>query len=496
VANGKSAPARAIGRFSAGGTLLASDAVLEGSGSHARVSVMKLRFDRGTILITDPPTALDLARAPGVLWDARVHAHRVPASGYLALKRWLVEAGAHFLDIRHPPRPAPDAWSDIGLRSYQEAALSAWELGHHRGVVALPTGSGKTRIALAAVKRTRLGALCLVPTRVLLDQWLREIGAVYRGPVGCYGDGVRQLAPLTVATYESAYRHMDQLGDRFDLLIVDEVHHWGGGLRDEALEMSIAGARLGLTATPPRGDAAAARLAELVGPTVFELAVGDLAGGFLASFDAITLYLDLCPEERRVYSRLSSVFTGAYAAFRRMTPGAGWVEFARAAAGTADGRRALGSWRQARRLLAFTRTKRGALQSLLARHRSARLLVFTADNETAYAIAREHLIMPLTCDIGRRERDDVLQRFRLGEIRALVSARVLNEGIDVPDADVAVVVGGALGEREHVQRVGRLLRPSPGKRAVVYELVTRNTIEVGQARRRRKGLVARTAAQL
>jgi hypothetical protein len=88
----------------------------------------------------------------------------------------------------------------------------------------------------------------------------------------------QQQAPVTVATFEGAYRHMAQLGDRFDLLIVDEVHHFGAGLRDEALEMAIAGARLGLTATPPRDAGAVARLAELVGPTVFELAVADLAG--------------------------------------------------------------------------------------------------------------------------------------------------------------------------------------------------------------------------
>jgi len=462
----------------------------------AFASVMKLRFDRGTIVITDPPVDLDLTEAPGVLWDPRVRAHRAPASRYHALKSWLRNDAVRFLDITRPPWPISDAWSDISLRAYQQAALSAWELGHRRGVVALPTGSGKTRVALAAMKQTRLAALCLVPTRVLLDQWLREIGVVYQGPVGCYGDGVRQPAPLTVATYESAYRHMHQLGHRFDLLIVDEVHHFGGGLRDEALEMSIASARLGLTATPPRGDASAARLAELVGPTVFELAVGDLAGGFLASFDAITLYLDLCPEERSAYLSLSNLFKRAYAEFRRVAPEAGWADFARAAAGTTDGRRALAAWRQARRLLAFTRAKRRALQALLARHRCARVLIFTADNDTAYAVAREALVMPLTCDIGRHERDDVLERFRLGEIRTLVSARVLNEGIDVPDADVAVVVGGALGEREHVQRVGRLLRPSQGKRALVYELVTRDTIEVGQARRRRKGLVARTSAQL
>src|SRR3990167_1150899 len=194
------------------------------------VACMELRFDLGTILLTDPPKDFDLAEAPGVLWDPRVHAHRAPATSYPALKRWLLERGARFQDITPPPRPAREAWSDVDLRPYQEAALSAWELGCRRGVVALPTGSGKTRLALAAMHRTGLSALCLVPTRVLLDQWLRELRNVYRGPVGCYGDGVRQRAPLTDATFESAYRHMGQLGGRFDLLIVDEVHHFGAGL--------------------------------------------------------------------------------------------------------------------------------------------------------------------------------------------------------------------------------------------------------------------------
>ncbi|MGH7374444.1 MAG: DEAD/DEAH box helicase family protein [Candidatus Rokuibacteriota bacterium] len=457
---------------------------------------MKLTFDRGTILLTDPPKDLNLAEAPGVLWDPRVRAYRAPASRYPALRRWLFEGGARFEDIIRPPRSTEDAWSHVDLRPYQEAALSAWELAHRRGVVALPTGSGKTRLALATMQRTGLSALCLVPTRVLLDQWCREISGVYRSTIGCYGDGVRQLAPLTVATFESAYRHMDQLGDRFDLLIVDEVHHFGGGLRDEALEMAIAAARLGLTATPPRAAGTVTRLVELVGPTVFELAVADLAGGFLASFDVITLYLDLSPEEHSAYASLSAVFNVAYREFRQAAPDASWADFTRHCARTPAGRRALAAWRQMRRLLAFTRAKRRALRSLLQRHRYSRLLIFTADNETAYTIAREHLVMPLTCDIGRQERDEVLDRFRRGDLRALVSARVLNEGLDVPDADVAVVVGGALGEREHVQRVGRLLRPGEGKRAVVYDLVTRNTIEVGQARRRRLGLVARPSAQL
>ena len=327
-----------------------------------------------------------------------------------------------------------EAWSAVELRSYQEAALTAWELAQRRGVVALPTGSGKTRLALAVMQRTQLSALCLVPTRVLLDQWFREISTVYQGPIGCYGDGIHRVAPITVATFEGAYRHMQEIGDSFDILIVDEVHHFGGGLRDEALEMAIASARLGLTATPPRDARAAASLGKLVGPTVFELAVGDLAGGFLASFDAITLSLDLSPEERAAYTNLSAIFKDVYTDFRREAPDASWADFSRHSAGTPAGRRALAAWRQMRRLLSFTRAKRRALRSLLEHHRDSKVLVFTADNDTAYAIAREHLIMPLTCDISRQERDDVLDRFRRGDLGALVSARVLNEGLDVPAA--------------------------------------------------------------
>lgn len=466
------------------------------TGTHSASPQLTLRFDQGTILLTQPPPDLDLEKAPGVLWDPRVGAHRAPARRLPALRRWLREARVDFEDVPPSLQPTNGSWLPVDLRPYQEAALAAWELARRCGIVALPTGSGKTRLAIAAIRRMGVSALCLVPTRVLVEQWSRELGAVYKGAVGRYGDGVRQLAPVTVATFESAYRHMAHLGDRFGLVIVDEVHHFGAGLRDETLEMTIAEARLGLTATPPRDAVIMARLTDLVGPVIFELTVADLTGGFLASFDAVSLHLDLSPDEREAYSALYTLFGTAHAEFRRLAPDGGWADFTRHASRSPQGRRALGAWRQMRALLAFTQAKQHALKTLLERHRSSRTLVFTADNATAYAIAREHLVMPLTCDIGRQERAEALDRFRRGTLRTLVSARVLNEGLDVPDADVAIVVGGALGEREHVQRVGRLLRPAEGKRALVYELVTRDTVEVGQARRRRQGLVARRSAQL
>jgi superfamily II DNA or RNA helicase len=452
---------------------------------------MHLRFDRGTIVLRDPPSGVDLSDLPCVLWDPRVGALRAPAMAHAALREALHQRGVHFTDDLDRVTDLVGKWTEPALRPYQDDALWAWQRSAHRGVVVLPTGSGKTRLAIAAMARTRCPALALVPTRALLEQWVRELTVAFNGPVGCLGDGQRRIEQVTVSTFESAWRQMDQLGDRFGLVVVDEVHHFGDGLRDEALELCAAPRRLGLTATPPHGIAAG-RITELVGPIVLELSVSDLAGRYLAPFELVTLRLDLDPEERRSWDHSVAFYRPVLHAFQRECPGASWLEFVRAASRTEHGRCALAAFRQSRELLAFPSAKRAALAALLARHTGSRVLVFTPDNATAYAAAREHLLMPITCDIGRQERASALERFRRGELRALVSARVLNEGIDVPEADVAIVVGGTQGEREHVQRIGRLLRPREGRKtAVVYELVMRGTSEVGQSRRRRAGLAPR-----
>lgn len=456
---------------------------------------MRLRFDRGTIVLHDPPPGLDVARLPSVLWDPRVRSFRAPAAVRSSLLTALAAHGVAVDDRTLRPAPVDD-WRAVELRPYQEAALSAWQAAGGRGTVVLPTGSGKTRVALAAMARARTSALCLVPTRVLLDQWHRELGRCYGGPVGYYGNGVRRLEAVTVCTYASAERHMARLGDRFELVIADEVHNVAGGGYRDAFEMMAAPWRLGLTATPPAAGDALAVLAAAVGPCVYELSIGDLTGGFLAPFDRVTLLLDLGPDERRRYEQDRDLFRRTYARFRMAWPGAEWSDFTRAASRSPDGRGALAAWRRARRLLTFTAAKGQAVDLLLARHADAKVLVFTGDNDSAYAIARRNLVMPITCDIGRAERDLALERFRRGELRALVSSRVLNEGLDVPDAEVAIVAGGSLGAREHVQRVGRLLRPGPGKRALVYELVSRETTEIRQLEQRSSSLDARVSAQL
>ena len=449
---------------------------------------VRLEFNRGTITLSGCAEH-DAAGLPGVLWDPRVRVYRAPGYHYAALAAAVRSFESPVEDCVSPTDGCTvRTWAAPSLRPYQSAALTAWELSSARGMVVLPTGSGKTRLAMAAMASRRARALCLVPTRVLLEQWRGELAKEYDGPIGQYGDGIRKLEALTVATFASAFHHMETIGNRFDLLVVDEAHHFGTGANDEILELCTAPARLGLTGTPPANTIQQLRLEELIGPVVYRQSVSDLTGEYLAPLQIVTLALDLTKDERKRYAAEVAIYHPVVRQFFRYAPRASWRDFQNAAIRTDEGRRAFGAWRRSRKLVAFTHAKREALSRILVEHRQGRLLVFTGNNETAYAIAREHCIMPMTCDIGRNERKEVFERFRTGELGALVSAQVLNEGIDLPDAETAILVGGRLGTREYLQRIGRLLRPAAGKQALVYELVMRDTHEVRNSTRMRREL--------
>ncbi len=456
---------------------------------------MRMRFDKGTLRFEIDSNERTTLRLPGVRYDPRTRVHRAPPWLYANIIASAERAGLDLCD--QTPRPPPVAgWAEVPLRSYQRAALCSWELAERRGLVVLPTGSGKTRVAVAAMAALRVPSLCLVPTRVLLHQWREAIAQHYGGAIGCWGDGERRRSPIMVTTFESAYRQMPLFGGDFRLLIVDEAHHFGGGRRDEALEMAIAPWRLGLTATPPRDEIAVGRLSELIGPTVYHQSVDALAGTFLADFKIVVLPLELEAEERDAYEREMGIFRTVFRAFRQSNPGGQFSTFVAMAASSREGRSAMAALGRARRVIGFTKNKARMLARLLEHHRDSRVLVFTGNNATTYAISREHLVAPLTCDISRTEREEVLQCFREGQIRAVVSAKVLNEGIDVPDAAVAIIVGGSSCAREHIQRIGRLLRPGPGKQAVVYELLAAGTNEIHHGERRRMNVGSRRVASL
>ena len=126
------------------------------------------------------------------------------------------------------------------------------------------------------------------------------------------------------------------------------------------------------------------------------------------------------------------------------------------------------------------------LESLLKQHRKDRVLIFTGSNRLVYHISTRHLLPAITHQTKTKERKRILERFNAGEYPAIVTSKVLNEGINVPEANIGIILGGSGSTREYTQRLGRILRKSEGKYAILYEVVTKDTLEKGVSQRRRR----------
>ena len=163
----------------------------------------------------------------------------------------------------------------------------------------------------------------------------------------------------------------------------------------------------------------------------------------------------------------------------------GWSDFIMRSTFSEEGRRAFAAYREHRQLAFAASAKMDTVQQLLYDHRDDRAILFTQDNATAFDISRRFLIPSITHQTKVTERSEILAGLAEGAIRAVVTSKVLNEGVDVPDANIAVIVSGSGSVREHVQRLGRVLRKKEGKRAILYELVTRETSEAFTSERRR-----------
>src|SRR5262249_47535452 len=134
-----------------------------------------------------------------------------------------------------------------------------------------------------------------------------------------------------------------------------------------------------------------------------------------------------------------------------------------------EGAAAYRAFREQRQLAQAAPAKLEKLAELFEQHAGERTLVFTADHPTVYRIARRFLVPAITHQTKAKERRKVLQAFHAGDYTILVTSQVLNEGVDVPAARVGVILSGTGSVREHVQRLGRLLRKFEGKQAVLYE---------------------------
>jgi superfamily II DNA or RNA helicase len=388
-----------------------------------------------------------------------------------------------------PADPAPGTRGHLAamaLRPWQAEALAAWSTSC-RGVVEAVTGTGKTRLAMAAIRVVvdRGGrALVLVPTLELQDQWARELRAAIPdlrvGRLGGGRDDDLFGHDVVVATPHSAAAvPVDLPPGTPGLLVADEAHRYGAPTWGAALKDDFA-LRLALTATYERGDDG---LVEVLAPYFGEVVVRygydrAVADGTVAPFRVALAGVRLEPAERDAYDRADA---RARQLHRELVGGLGMPKdpvalFAAVAAVVAEGeahghdgaqvracREYLVRVRERREVAATSAGKLRVCDLLAPALAGRRALVFTDTVDQAEAATRRLVRAGLAAESvhgalpGDRRRIR-LAVFRRGQLDALVAPRVLDEGVDVPDADVAVVLAAFRTRRQMVQRLGRVLR--------------------------------------
>ena len=411
---------------------------------------------------------------------------------------------------------AADVGDDQGeLYRWQLEALIAWLRCGRRGVVEAVTGSGKTDVALGAIadalRRGRF-VLVLVPSRVLMEQWHGRLTARLSdariGRLGDAGSDRPGSCDVLVATRHSAARYRPvPPGDRGGLLIVDECHGLGGAILRRALLRQY-DERLGLTATLERADDA---VAELLLPFFggichrygFEQAIAD---GVCARPRVAFVGVPLSADERAEYVATEQRLVTARNHLRGV-PGMPLSPFgdfiaavAHLASGDAgpDGRAAreyLEVFSQRRQIVAQSRGKYELLGRLAPAIKGADgALVFTETVRGAnHAINRldPHVSIDLiTGSTARGQRKSILNDLRAGRLDAVAAPRVLDEGIDVPDADLGIVMSASRTRRQMIQRMGRILRrKGPGGSARFVIMFAEDTLEDPAQRAERDGFV-------
>ncbi|MGB7160903.1 MAG: DEAD/DEAH box helicase family protein [Tepidisphaeraceae bacterium] len=455
-------------------------------------SPVELTFDRGTLLLRGLPSR------DGWTFDARVGCLRTHAIHYAAERRDLLrDVHVRLFDrVRVPPRVAWPRLELPRLHAAQTQALDAWERGNGRGVIVMPTGTGKTEVALAAMARARVATLVVAPVRDLMHQWHRRILRGLGCDAGIVGDSIFNPQPVTVTTYDSAYARMPELGDRFGLVIFDEAHHLPGRCYREAAMFCAAPMRLGLTATPDRADGRHVDLDALIGPIVYRQEIAEARGGALADYEVVRVPVNLSDAEQQTYDGASDTIRTfiirRQQELREQTapgfkpPAYTWQDLCAESGADPGARLAQKAFHLRKSIEDRAADKLRVLEDLFRLHAGERVIVFAGSNAMAIDVSRRFLVPTLLSHSRKRERREVLERFADGRFPVLVANQVLDEGVDVPAAKVAVVIGGLASTRQAKQRLGRILRRSGDARATLYEIVCQGTGDEERSRKRRR----------
>ena len=425
-----------------------------------------------------------------LIWDKVDKIFRAKPLNYHKIRKTLEEKGYHVVSTMK------EDWNlniktipTFKLRPYQLEAFRAWKENDYRGVIVLPTGAGKTLLALYAIHKLKLKSLIIVPTIDLLRQWQEKLVEGLNIPedmIGIFGGGKKEIKPITIITYDSAYTNIHKLADKHGLLISDEVHHLPSTSYRKIAECHVAWRRMGLTATPKRTDELHRELDYLIGPIVYHIGLNELIKeGYVAEYVTEHIYIDLTPKEMEEYDKLMKIYNNYIKNYvYALDPREAFRQVVLRSRTDRKAHEALLAKEKARQLALNAKRKIKKLEELLEKYKDKKVLIFSRYTDIVNDISNRLLIPKITHKTPEKERKVILRAFKEGKITKLVTGEVLDEGIDVPDASVGIIISGTGSERQYIQRLGRILRPKEEK-AKLIELITRKTIDVSLSKRRK-----------
>ncbi len=441
------------------------------------------------------------AAPPWLVYDPRLDALVAPGHRFSELRAWAADYGvadegsvagdfdAPLLDPRDP-------------RPYQREAVDRWRASGAQGRSCSRPGPARPSSRCLAIDALRAGTCVVAPTRALVAQWFTQLADAFGvDRVGAYYGDEKEVRALTVTTYHSAFQLMERWGAQFPLLILDEVHHLADTSEGEAtawhdhLRIAPSPYRLGLTATYP--DGRDTELRRLVGPVSYRRTIGEMTDAELARYAIVRRYVRLTPGEEARYQALTDVYERHLASAgyrdRAPTPADAWRMFAASARRSPPARRALRAFHERERVVRLAAGKLREAERILRAHPAEQAVVFCGGTDAAESVSRELAIPMMTASTPASERHALLGALARGDVRAVASVRVLDEGWDVPGAKLGIVLGDSTrgSGRQHVQRLGRLLRRQGDAVASLYEIVAAGTYEFFASQKRGAGVQAR-----
>ena len=447
-----------------------------------------LYYDKGSIVISG------INQIPYSVIDPRTNQLRALALHYQDIITYLQNSGIQYEDNVMELIPIQTLRIEninLSLRPYQKKAIENWITAGKKGCMILPTGSGKTIIAIKLIEIINSSTLIVVPTLDLMEQWTKFLSKYFQKiEIGNIGGGIFNITGITVSTYDSAYIRSSFIGNKFAFVIFDELHHLAAPGYRTIAEQFTSPYRLGLTATYEREDSLHLDFPRLVGGIVYQSSVNELARDkHLASFTVEKRYVKLLPEEEIEYQKNYNQYLSYLHELGIRYSQIGLQKLIMVSGKNQYARNALLARNKALDIALNSQSKIEELRKILSENPDRKTIIFTQHNKLVYLISNKFLIPFITHKSSKQEREDALNGFRDGRYRALVTSKVLDEGVDVPDAELGIIVSGTGSKREFIQRLGRLLRIKPNsKNAKLIEIVSSGTSEINTSVRRKQAL--------